>query len=68
MPKNGTHPQYRERNERKMQNISQEYTILFNAMTEVENELQRLKERLMLAQQLAEETYIAYPPPETAGD
>lgn len=51
-----------------MQNISQEYAILFNAMTEVENELQRLKERLMLAQQLAEETYIAYPPGETSAD
>lgn len=44
-----------------MQNISKEYAILFNTMTEVENDLQRLKERLMLAQQLAEETYISCP-------
>lgn len=44
-----------------MHNFSQEYAILFNAMTEVENDLQRLKERLMLAQQLAEETYISCP-------
>lgn len=51
-----------------MQNISQEYAILFNAMTEVEDELQRLRERLMLAQQLAEETYIAYPSGETIKD
>ena len=51
-----------------MQNIPQEYAILFNAMTEVENELQRLKERLMLAQQLAEETYIACPSKEVSVD
>ena len=51
-----------------MQIISQEYAILFNAMTEVENDLQRLKERLMLAQQLAEETYIACPSENSSPD
>ncbi len=44
-----------------MQNISQEYIILFNAITEAEKDLRRLRERLVLAQQLAEEAYIAYP-------
>lgn len=42
-----------------MQDISQEYTILFNAITEAEKDLNRLRERLMLAQQLAEEFYIS---------
>ena len=44
-----------------MQNISQEYIILFNAITEAENDLRRLRERLVLAQQLAEEAFIAAP-------
>lgn len=51
-----------------MQDISREYAILFNTMTEVENELQRLKEKLMLAQQLAEEAYIAHPSKEDCAD
>lgn len=44
-----------------MQNISQEYIILFNAITEAEKDLRRLRERLVFAQQLAEEAYIALP-------
>ena len=44
-----------------MQDISQEYTILFNAITEAEKDLHRLREKLMLAQQLAEESYISCP-------
>lgn len=44
-----------------MQDISQEYIILFSAITEAEKDLRRLREKLVLAQQLAEETYIAHP-------
>lgn len=44
-----------------MQDISQEYIILFNAITEAERDLRRLRERLVLAQQIAEEVYIALP-------
>lgn len=51
--------QYTERKECSMQYISREYTILFNAITEAEKDLHRLRERLMLAQQLAEECYIS---------
>ncbi len=53
--------QYTERKEYSMQDISQEYIILFNAITEAEKDLRRLRERLVLAQQLAEEAYIAVP-------
>ena len=48
-----------------MQDISQEYIILFNAITDAEKDLRRLREKLMLAQQLAEEAYIAHPEEET---
>lgn len=41
-----------------MENISKEYIILFNAITEAEGDLRRMRERLMLAQQLAEEEYV----------
>lgn len=44
-----------------MQDITREYIILFNAITEAENDLRRLREKLVIAQQLAEETYIAHP-------
>lgn len=44
-----------------MQNIPQEYAILFNAITEAEEQLQQLRGKLMLAQQLAEEAYINAP-------
>ncbi len=49
-----------------MQDISQEYIILFNAITEAEKDLRRLREKLVLAQQLAEEAYIAHPAEETS--
>jgi len=48
--------------EMKMQEISREYVILFNAITQAENDLSRLREDLIRAQQLAEETYICRPP------
>lgn len=44
-----------------MQNISREYTILFNTISEVEKDLSLLREKLILAQQLAEEVYISQP-------
>ncbi len=44
-----------------MQNISREYIILFNTITEVEKDLLRLREKLMSAQQLAEDVYICQP-------
>lgn len=51
-----------------MQDISREYIILFNAITEAEKDLHRLREKLMLAQQLAEETYISRPPETVSAD
>ena len=42
-----------------MSNISQEYLLLFNAVTEAEELLRGLREKLMSGQQRAEELYIA---------
>ncbi len=42
-----------------MSNISQEYLLLFNAVTEAEELLWALREKLMSVQQRAEELYIA---------
>jgi hypothetical protein len=36
----------------------EEYTLLFNAITDAIKELESLKEKLILAQQEAEEIYI----------
>lgn len=41
-----------------MSDITQEYLVLFNAVTEAEQTLAQLRQRLMEAQQLAEELYI----------
>lgn len=41
-----------------MSDITQEYLVLFNAVTEAEQTLEQLRQRLMEAQQLAEELYI----------
>lgn len=41
-----------------MQEISKEYLLLFNAVTDAEEALQRLQVRLMRAQQAAEELYL----------
>lgn len=38
--------------------IAREYTLLFNAITDAEQTLSELRERLMSAQQVAEEIYI----------
>lgn len=51
-----------------MQDISQEYIILFNAISEAEKDLHRLREKLITAQQLAEEIYICHPSAFTASD
>ena len=42
-----------------MSNISQEYLLLFNAITEAEELLRALRERLISVQQQAEELYIS---------
>ncbi len=42
-----------------MQNLSKEYLVLFNAITDAEESLRRLRARLIDAQQKAEELYIA---------
>ena len=42
-----------------MQKVSQEYLLLFNAITDAEESLCRLRARLMDAQRKAEELYIA---------
>lgn len=41
-----------------MKKISKEYSILFNAITDVEKELARIRAKLIRIQQDAEETYI----------
>lgn len=41
-----------------MENISQEYIILFNAITEAEEALRATREKLIAVQQQAEELYI----------
>lgn len=41
-----------------MQNISKEYLVLFNAITDAEETLQHLRTDLMAAQQEAEALYI----------
>ena len=42
-----------------MQNISKEYLLLFNTLTETENTLQKLYAGLIIAQQRAEELYMS---------
>ena len=42
-----------------MQKVSKEYLLLFNAITDAEESLCRLRARLMDAQRQAEELYIA---------
>ena len=42
-----------------MENISQEYIILFNAITEAEEALRATREKLIAVQQRAEELYIS---------
>lgn len=54
-----------ERKGQRMQDISREYIILFNAITQAEKDLQRLRESLILTQQLAEEAYISHSPAES---
>ena len=47
-----------------MQNISKEYLLLFNAITDAENAMQTLCLRLMEAQKAAEQLYICGEEPE----
>ncbi|MDY3282694.1 hypothetical protein [Dysosmobacter sp.] len=42
-----------------MENLSKEYLLLFNALTDVERGLRELRERIVAAQQTAEELYIS---------
>ena len=42
-----------------MQNITKEYLVLFTAVTEAEEALQSMREKLIAAQQLAEDVYLA---------
>lgn len=42
-----------------MENLPTEYLLLFNAISDAENTLERLKERLIKAQVDAEEVYIS---------
>lgn len=41
-----------------MQNITKEYLLLFNTITDISEELRRLQNRLIQAQEQAEELYI----------
>ena len=41
-----------------MRKISREYSILFNAITDIENDLARIRARLIKTQQDVEEAYI----------
>ena len=47
------------KDEYQMQKVSQEYLLLFNAITDAEESLCRLRARLMDAQRQAGELYIA---------
>ena len=47
------------KDEYQMQKVSKEYLLLFNAITDAEESLCRLRARLMDAQRQAEELYIA---------
>ena len=42
-----------------MLNITQEYLVLFRAVTEAEQALETLRDKMIEAQQLAEEIYIS---------
>ena len=42
-----------------MQTINQEYTLLFNALTDTEETLHQLRQRLNTIQQQAEELFLA---------
>lgn len=42
-----------------MQNLNNEYLVLFRAVTETEELLTLLREKLIAAQQLAEEVYLS---------
>ena len=42
-----------------MENLSKEYLLLFNVLTDVEQRLRELRERVISAQQAAEELYIS---------
>jgi len=42
-----------------MQQITKEYILLFNAITDAEIILQNLHKKLVIAQQMAEELYIS---------
>lgn len=50
-----------------MENVSKEYLLLFNALTDVEQALRELRERVISAQQAAEELYISGGEPEKQG-
>ena len=42
-----------------MQTITKEYTLLFNALTDTEEALRQLRQRLISIQQQAEELFLA---------
>jgi hypothetical protein len=44
--------------------ISQEYLLLFNAITDAESALERLRQELMSAQRQAEELFVGKQDPE----
>ncbi len=41
-----------------MQHLSEEYIILFNAITDAKKALNSIQARLILAQQIAEESFV----------
>lgn len=47
-----------------MENVTREYVLLFNAITDAEDTLRQLRERLLLVQCQAEELYIENGAPE----
>ena len=50
-----------------MQNLSKDYLVLFNAVTDAEEVLRRLRAELMEAQRLAEELFMEQPEAEGRG-
>lgn len=50
---------FRRKGKHKMKNITREYLLLFNAITEAEEALRCMREKLIAAQQQAEEVFIS---------
>lgn len=55
----GIHQHGEARKDGSHMEITKEYLVLFNAITDIERELESLRTKLIAAQQLAEDLYIS---------